>query len=76
MATTESRKAPFFFSWSRENTEEIGQNSLAKDVDVVGVALREIQEQEVKELILITPWWPSKSYFPVLQEMLLDCHRL
>ena len=89
MATVMSRKAPMYYSWSRNDPEAWGQDSLARDMDwtkfslpycfppfpLLGQVLSKIREQKVEKLLLVVPWWPTKVWFSTLLSMLLDCRR-
>jgi hypothetical protein len=86
MATTESRKAPFFYGWRSCDTEALALDSLARDVDwsgwenpycfppfsLVGAVLQKCCEQRLKRMILVVPWWPSKAFFGNLQVIFLS----
>jgi hypothetical protein len=86
MATTESRKAPFFYGWRSCDTEALALDSLARDVDwsgwenpycfppfsLVDAVLQKCCEQRLERMMLVVPWWPSKPYFGNLQVPQLD----
>ena len=81
MASDISRKAPFFYSWSRNDKEALALDALAPDLDwtkwtrpycfppfpLIEAVLKKILTQRVKRVILVVPWWPSKPFFPLLK---------
>lgn len=81
MASSSSRKAPFFYSWNRADHEALALDALAPDVDwtrwenpycfppfpLIEAVLRKVEEQQVQRMILVVPWWTSKTYLPLLQ---------
>ena len=89
MATNQSRKLPVFFSWSRQDDQAWGIDSLAQDVSwhqfqlpycfppfpLLQQVLEKCRVQEVSRMILIVPWWTGKPFFPVLQ-MLLEVRQI
>lgn len=90
MATTESRKVPVFYSWSRNDREAVGLDSLSKDVSwnrwslpylfppfsLIPACLNKIQEQEIEKIIVILPYWTGKPWFSQVQRMIVDIKRL
>ena len=84
MATEESKKAVFFYSWRRCDTNALGLDSLAEDVSwsqwnlpycfppfpLVERVLQKAQTQEVAQMVVIVPWWPTKPFFGTLQVLL------
>ena len=90
MATTESRKTQFFFSWSRTDVEAIGLDSLSRDVtwsswdlpylfppfSLIPACLNKIKEQKLKKVLVILPYWTGKPWFSDVQRMLVDIKRL
>ena len=90
MATTESRKTPFFYSWSRNDSEAVGLDSLSRDVtwnswslpylfppfSLIPACLNKIQEQKVRKIIVILPYWKGKPWFTQAQKMMVDIKRL
>ena len=90
MASDRSRKAPIFFSWSREDTEAWGLDSLAHDISWLGFSLLycfppfpllqqvlgKCKRQEVKRMLLVAPWWIGKPFFPTMLDMLIDVRRI
>ena len=89
MATTLSRKCPVFYSWRAADREAWGFDSLARDVNwsnwslpycfppfsLVLQVLQKAKEQKVKRMIVVVPWWPTKAYFPLLLNMLVEARR-
>ena len=81
MASDLSRKAPFFYSWSRQDKQALALDALATDVDwtqwenpycfppfsLILPVLRKILEQRVPRLMLVLPWREGQSYMPMLQ---------
>ena len=81
MASDISRKAPFFYSWSRNDKQALALDALAPDLDwtrwtrpycfppfpLIEAVLRKILTQRVERVILVVPRWPSKPFFPLLQ---------
>ena len=90
MASNESRKVPVFFSWSRQDTEAWGLDSLAQDINwdhfqlpycfppfpLLQQVLDKCRQQEVHRMILVAPWWLGKPFFPALLSMLIDVRRI
>ena len=90
MATNLSRKVPVFYSWTQGDTEAWGIDSLAPDVNwkqwslpycfppfpLLPQVLAKVRDQQVDKMILIVPWWPTKPFFPLLLEMILDVRRI
>lgn len=84
MATEESKKAVFFFSWRKCDTNALGLDSLAEDVDwsqwnlpycfppfpLLEKVLQKVQQQSINKMIIIVPWWPTKPFFGTLQVFL------
>lgn len=81
MATEESKKAVFFYSWRRQDTNALGLDSLAEDVSwaqwdlpycfppfpLLERVLQKVQSQKIKRMVVIVPWWPTKPFFGTLQ---------
>ena len=90
MASNTSRKTPFFYSWSREDTEALALDSLSQDINwagwelpylfppfsLIGSCLNKIRDQEVSRVVMVLPYWPGKPWFSTMQEMLIDIRRL
>ena len=90
MASNASRKTPFFYSWSREDTEALALDSLSQDINwagwelpylfppisLIGSCLSKIRDQEVSRVVMVLPYWPGKPWFSTMQEMLIDIRRL
>ena len=90
MASNASRKTPFFYSWSREDTEALALDSLSQDINwagwelpylfppfsLIGPCLNKIRDQEVSRVVLVLPYWPGKPWFSIMQEMLIDIRKL
>ena len=90
MATTLSRKAPFFYSWNCQDTEVLAINSLAPDISwvdwelpyvfppfpLIAPVLAKVLDQKVKVILIVVPWWPSKAFLAMLQSMIFDCRRI
>ena len=90
MATQNSRKAQFFYSWRRQDTEALALDALIPDVDWTGwecqyvfppfsllpAVLQKIKEQKVQEVLMIAPWWPNKPWFPMWMDMVVKVKRL
>ena len=89
MASGESRKCPVFYSWTIEDQEAWGIDSLAKDVNwsqyslpycfppfpLIPQVLQKVREQKVPRMLLVAPWWPSKPYFPTLLHMMVSARK-
>ena len=70
VASDQSRKVPLFFSWSRQDREAWGIDSLAQDINwsqfnlpycfppfpLLQQVLDKCRQQEVKQMILVAPW--------------------
>ena len=90
MATTLSRKVPFFYSWNRQDTKALAINSLAPDVSwanwelpyvfppfpLIAPVLARVLDQKIKKMLIVVPWWPGKTFFATLQPMIIDCCRI
>ena len=90
MASDSSRKVPLFLSWSRQDVEAWGIDSLAQDINWAGFSLPycfppfpllqqvldKCRKQKVNQMILVAPWWQGKPFFPALLGMLLDVRRI
>ena len=90
MASQQSRKAPFFFSWSRKDYEAFGLDALSPDLDwavwelpylfppfpLIAACLEKIIVQKVPRVITILPYWPGKVWFSQLMEMAIEIKRL
>ena len=90
MASDASRKLPVFFSWSRQDVEAWGIDSLAQDINwasfslpysfspfpLLQQVLDKCKQQQVNRMILVAPWWLGKPFFPALVEMLQDVRRI
>ena len=90
MASMQSRKCPFFYSWNRKDEEALALDSLSRDVrwnawtkpylfppfPLIAACLNKIQEQAVEKIIVILPFWPGKAWFSDLQRMALSVKRL
>ena len=89
MASDQSRKCPIFYSWTVEDQEAWGTDSLAKDVNwahwslpycfppfpLLPQVLQKVRELKVLRMILVAPWWPTKPYFPTLLSMLVSARK-
>ena len=90
MASTQSRKVPFFFSSHRKDEEALALDSLSRDVmwnawtlpylfppfPLIAACLNKIQDQAVEKIIMILPFWPGKAWFSDFQKMALSVKRL
>ena len=90
MATNLSRKVPVFYSWTQGDIEAWGIDPLAPDVNwkqwslpycfppfpLLPQVLAKVRDQQVDKMILIVPWWPTKPFFPLLIDMILDVKRI
>ena len=89
MATIRSRKFPFYYAWSASDPEAWATDAMAQDVDwgswrlpycfppfaLVGAVLAKTIQDRVRRMILVVPWYPSKTWFPMLISMMLDARR-
>ena len=90
MASTKSRKAQFFYSWSKADEQALGLDSLSRDVmwnswqlpylfppfPLIAACLNKIQEQAVKKIVMILPFWPGKPWFSDFLMMAISIKRL
>ena len=90
MATTSSRKAPYFYSWNRADTEALALDALSPDIKWAGwtrpylfppfslipPALAKIKKEELKSVIMVVPWWPGKPWWTTFTSMLILAKRL
>ena len=90
MASTLSRKSPFFYSWNRRDLEALALDSLSRDIrwnawtrpylfppfPLIAACLNKIQEQAVERIIVVLPFWPGKAWFSDFQRMALSVKRL
>ena len=83
MAADLSRKAPFLYSWNCQDTEVLAINSLVPEVSWANwelpymfPPLAKVLGQKVKEILIVVPWWPGKTFFTTLQSVMFDCCRI
>ena len=85
MATRESSKTERFWGWRKDSSAE-GIDSLSPIVSwrnigfpyifppppLISKVLDKIVQANLKEAIIIAPWWYSKTWFPRLRHMTID----
>ena len=90
MASQKSRKAPYFFSWNRADSEALRLDALAQDLDwslwenpyifppfpLIALCLAKIRDQRVNRIQMIAPYWPGKVWFSTFLQMALEVRRL
>ena len=90
MASQQSRKAPYFFSWNQADNEALRIDALAQDLNwsiwenpyifppfpLIALCLAKIRDQRVNRILMIVPYWPGKVWFSAFMQMALEVRRL
>lgn len=90
MASQLSRKAPFFYSWSRADKEALSLDALSQDLNwsmwenpyifppfpLIAPCLAKIRDQKVSRVLAVLPYWPGKVWFSTFMQMAVEVRRL
>ena len=89
-ATCNSAQVPAYYTWNIGDQYARGVDALAPDLDwsqhslpyafppfsLIPLVLQKVSEQKVPRLILICPFWPSKTFFTALNNLAIVMYRL
>ena len=89
-ATAMSAQVPAYFTWNLGDEYARGVDALALDLDwsiynlpyafppfsLIPLVLEKVMNQKVPIMILICPFWPSKTFFPVLKKLSMNMYRI
>ena len=77
-----TKQLPKFVSW-KPDPEALGTDAFTVDwnkwkgyafppFSMIGRCLRQVQVQQVVELVIVTPVWPAQAWYPLLLELCVD----